>query len=264
MDNIALYCKSFNRDLNLVSNLVESINKHNVDNIPVYISAPYKDLEKFQNVLPETRLIEDEAIYKSDAPGWVSQQIVKSNFWKLGLVKNYVCIDSDAYFIRDFYKSDFMFDEETPFTVIHEQKELFTWTVNKSHILGFDPKISYINDREKIMSVFDRKGKHYDFGPVPTIWSSKVWNDLEENYIKPNNLTWEQMLEFSPSEFSWYGESLLHFKSIPIYPVEPLFKVFHYAQQIEEYKQQGYTTQHIAQNYLGIIMQSNFNAPIKY
>ena len=137
MDNIALYCKSFDRDLNLVSNLVESINKHNVDNIPVYISAPYKDLEKFQNVLPETRLIEDEAIYKSDAPGWVSQQIVKSNFWKLGLVKNYVCIDSDAYFIRDFYKSDFMFDEETPFTVIHEQKELFTWTVNKSHILEY-------------------------------------------------------------------------------------------------------------------------------
>ena len=50
MDNIALYCKSFDRDLNLVSNLIESINKHNVDNIPVYVSAPYKDLEKFQNV----------------------------------------------------------------------------------------------------------------------------------------------------------------------------------------------------------------------
>ena len=114
------------------------------------------------------------------------------------------------------------------------------------------------------MDVFGRNGKLYDFGPSPIIWSSKVWKSLEDNYTLTNGLNFEQLLNYSQSEFSWYGESLLHFKSIPIYPVESLFKVFHYAQQIEEYKQQGYTTQHIAQNYLGIIMQSNFNAPVKY
>ena len=103
-----------------------------------------------------------------------------------------------------------------------------------------------------------------DFGPVPTIWSSKVWKSLEDNYIIPNNLTWEQMLEYSPSEFSWYGESLLAFKAIDIYPCEPIFKVFHYEQQLQEYKQNGITEEMISQNYLGIIMQSNFNANTKY
>jgi len=114
------------------------------------------------------------------------------------------------------------------------------------------------------MNVFGRKGKYYDFGPVPTIWSSKVWKDLDEKYLKPNNLIFDNLIEHSPSEFSWYGESLLHFKSIPIYPVEPIFKVFHYPQQLQEYYFNNITEKHISQNYMGIIMQSNFNANIKY
>ena len=38
----------------------------------------------------------------------------------------------------------------------------------------------------------------------------------------------------------------------------------HYPQQYIEYKQQNVTEEMIAQNYMGIIMQSNFNGPIKY
>lgn len=265
MDKIALYCKSFSRDIDRVVNLVESIHKFNADKIPVYISVPSQDVTLFHQVSGNgVTIIEDEDIYDGDAPGWIQQQIVKSNFWKLELCENYVCIDSDGYFIKDFYISDFMYDDETPYTVIHEQKELFTWTVSKVNQLGFDPKISYTNDRQKIMDLFGRTGKYYDFGPVPTIWSGKVWKSLEDNYITPNNLTWEQMLEYSPSEFSWYGESLLAFKAINIYPCEPIFKVFHYAQQLQEYIQNGITQEMISQNYLGIIMQSNFNANLKY
>ncbi len=265
MDKIALYCKSFSRDIDRVVNLVESIHKFNADKIPVYISVPSQDVTLFHQVSGNgVTIIEDEDIYDGDAPGWIQQQIVKSNFWKLELCENYVCIDSDGYFIKDFCISDFMYDDETPYTVIHEQKELFTWTVSKVNQLGFDPKISYTNDRQKIMDLFGRTGKYYDFGPVPTIWSGKVWKSLEDNYITPNNLTWEQMLEYSPSEFSWYGESLLAFKAINIYPCEPIFKVFHYAQQIQEHIQNGITQEMISQNYLGIIMQSNFNANLKY
>ena len=80
----------------------------------------------------------------------------------------------------------------------------------------------------------------------------------------PNNLTFPQLIDYSHSEFSWYGEALLAFKAIEIYPIEPLFKLFHYPQQYIEYKQQNVTEEMIAQNYMGIIMQSNFNGPIKY
>ncbi len=34
--------------------------------------------------------------------GWESQQIVKSSFWKLNVCENYLMIDSDSYFIKDF------------------------------------------------------------------------------------------------------------------------------------------------------------------
>lgn len=263
MEKLVLYCKSFRRDVDRVCNLQESINKHNKNDILFYVSVPKQDVDLFKNKGIKN-IIEDESIYQSNSPGWIQQQIVKSNFWKLGLCENYVCIDSDGYFIRDFYINDFMYDDKTPYTVIHEQRELFTWTVDKVDQLGFDPKLSYIKDRQKIMDLFNRNGKYYDFGPVPTVWSRKVWKSLEDNYITPNSISWEQMMEYSPSEFSWYGESLLAFKAIDIYPSEPIFKVFHYVHQFEEYLQQGITQEMIAQNYLGIIMQSNFNAKIKY
>jgi hypothetical protein len=260
MENLVLYCKSFSRDINLVYRLVESINKFNEDNITTYISIPKQDLEMFKSLnLENIILIEDELVYEGNAPGWQQQQIVKSSFYKLGFAKNWVCLDSDAYFIKPFYINDFMYDNETPYTVMHEQKELFTWTALNSHKLGFDPKQSFTDDRKQIMSIFGRKGKVYDFGPVPTIWSSKVWEDLESKYMIPNNLTFQQLINHCPSEFTWYGEALLYFNSIKIYPAEPIFKVFHYKQQLEEFQQLNLSVDVISKNYLGIIIQSNFN-----
>jgi hypothetical protein len=222
--------------------------------------VPKKDITLFKSI--ETTnivLIEDESVYDGPAPGWMQQQIVKSMFYKLNLAKNWVCIDSDSYFIKPFFISDFMYDNETPYTVMHEQKELFSWTAINNNILGFDPKESFTKDRQKIMEVFDRNSRVYDFGPVPTIWSSKVWIDLDTKYMQPNNLTFQQLIEYCPSEFTWYGEALLQFKSIPIYPVEPIFKVFHYKQQLDEFKQLNLSNDILAKNYLGVIIQSNFN-----
>lgn len=262
MEKLVLYCKSFNRDFERVKVLLESIKTHNVDNIPFYISVPQNDYNLFSQ-LKGANIILDEDIFSSPN-NWITQQIIKSNFWKLGISENYICLDSDSYFIRPFRVNDFMYDEDTPYTVIHEQKELFSWSVSKIKELGFDPKEGFINDRQKIMDLYERKGKHYDFGPSPTIWSSKVWKSLESHYMVPNNLTFPDLIKYSPSEFSWYGEALLAFKAIEIYPAEPLFKVFHYTQQYTEHKQQSITQEMIAQNYMGIIMQSNFNGPIKY
>ena len=104
MENLVLYCKSFSRDINLVYRLVESINKFNEDNITTYISIPKQDLEMFKSLnLENIILIEDELVYEGNAPGWQQQQIVKSSFYKLGFAKNWVCLDSDAYFIKPFY-----------------------------------------------------------------------------------------------------------------------------------------------------------------
>jgi len=122
MQKIVIYCKSYHKDIGRVINLANSIDTFNQDNIPFYVSCPKSDLGLFKSKLPSwVNLIEDEEILsKSYVQNWNTQQIIKSNFWKLNISNNYICIDSDGYFIRPFYIHDFMFDEETPFTVIHE------------------------------------------------------------------------------------------------------------------------------------------------
>ena len=76
-------------------------------------------------------------------------------------------------------------------------------------------------------------------------------------------ITFSKLIDYSPSEFSWYGEWLLTIK-FPIYPLEPLFKVYHYKQQYLEDKQKGITLDNIKDLYLGVILQSNWGAPLKY
>lgn len=270
MNPIAIYCKSYREDVARAKVLLDSVFKFNNDNIPFYISVPQSDVEIFKNTLATTgyTLLTDEEIYNhtNTQRSWVTQQIVKSSFWKLGLCKNYLCIDSDSYFIRPFFIKDFIVEGtiDTPYTVMHEQKELFNWTCNKTSQLGFDPIDSFKDCRKKIMDLFDRKGRYYDFGPSPVIWSSEVWKSLEVNYMVPNKLTFEDLIVSVQSEFTWYGEWLLIDKTIPIYPCEPIFKVFHYHQQYNEAKHTHYKEEDFARLYMGIVMQSNQSLPHRY
>jgi hypothetical protein len=265
MHKIVLYTKTYRRDLERVKLLSESIKTHNKDNIPFYISFPKEDAELFKNNVDNeyVKFVFDEDIIDIPFQNWHTQQIVKSSFWKLGLCENYVMIDSDSYFIRDFYLTDFMYNESTPYTVIHEQKDLFEWSSKYDTYLGFDPKNGFIEDRKKVMQVFNREGRYYDFGPSPTIWSSKVWENLEIT-LKNNNKTFANLINIVPSEFSWYGEFLLTNKTIDIIPIGPLFKVFHYKLQYDYYKQLEYTEDNFSKNYLGIVIQSNFSNTLKY
>lgn len=269
MKSIVLYCKSYYKDLERAKNLADSVAKYNIDNIPFYISVPKKDFNLFsQRIKEPTIIVNDEDIFDGiqETEGWVVQQIIKSNFWKLNLCENYVMIDSDSYFIRPFYIKDFIVDglDNVPYTVMHEQKDLFYWTSNKKNILGFNPIESFKECRQSIMDLFERKGRYYDFGPSPTIWSSKVWKSLEDKYLIPNNITLADAIKNIKSEFSWYGEWLLTDKTIPIFPVEPLFKVFHYSHQYIDTKNQNYTEQDLSKVYMGVVMQSNWGSPLKY
>lgn len=267
---ISLYCKSYRTDVHRVKILLESVVKHNMDSIPFYISVPKEDIEIFKSSLGTLNynLLSDEEIYThtNTQRSWVTQQIIKSSFWKLGMTPNYVCLDSDSYFIRPFYIKDFIVEGtvDTPYTVMHEQKELFNWTCNKTSQLGFDPIESFKDCRQKIMDIFERKGRYYDFGPTPVIWSNAVWQSLQENYLSPNNLTFEHLIVNVSSEFTWYGEWLLESKVIPIMPIEPIFKVFHYQQQYHEAKHNHYKEEDFSKVYLGICMQSNSGSPLKY
>jgi hypothetical protein len=62
-----------------------------------------------------------------------------------------------------------------------------------------------------------------------------------------------------PGELRWYGEALLEYRSIPIMPIEPLFRVYHYEEQYYFWKKAGETDEIISRNYLGVCRQSNWD-----
>lgn len=266
MKKIILYIKTYRKDFEVFLKLLESIEKHNRDNIPVLISVNNDDFSFFRSKIdPEIEIIRDKDILESTVnDGWRYQQIVKSSLHNLNICENYVCIDSDSYFIRDFFVSDFMFDSSTPYTVMHQQKELFSWSSINYKRLKVNPKLSFLQERKFVMEKFGRKSTFYDFGPSPVIWSCYVWESFHKNYLKSQEKTFEEIIIECPSEFSWYGEWLLYSKIIPIYPLEPLFKVFHYEQQYRDYLGQGHTEETIKENYLGIVKQSNWNIKKKW
>jgi hypothetical protein len=258
MHKIVLYCKSYDKDVHRAKILLDSIVKYNVEQIPFYISVPQKDIPLFINVLGTTgyELISDESI-DTDNSGWKGQQIVKSQFWKLGLCENYVCVDSDCFFIKPFRISDFMFNDDTPYTICHEYKSFFEFM--DKFPLEFDPYESFSKERLQIMNLFGRQGAIYDFGPGPTIWSSKVWKSLNDNYLVPNNLTFANLINVNGSEFTWYGEWLMASQEIRLMPKGPLFKNYHYPHQYEFDKHYNYTTDMMSKHYLGIGLQSIYN-----
>ena len=125
--------KSFADDFEYAQRLVVSFRKFNADGVHLYCVVPPADMARFEafsgadvTVLSESELGEylvDHPVHGMRA-GYINQEIVKLAFWELELAENYFCVDSDAEFIRPFYRSDFMVDENTPYTVLVEDNEL--------------------------------------------------------------------------------------------------------------------------------------------
>lgn len=273
MNDIVLYCKSYKRDVLRAKRLIDSIEQFNIEGLEFYISVPEADRQLFLNSIGSGRCkwLSDEEIVSANpnaqvermykTPGGVSQQIVKSEFWRLGIAENYVCLDSDAIFIKGFWKKDFISQDGVPYTVCHQSKELMQIAENnKRHQIVEE----YISESERAKAIYNRVGPNYDFGPPPMIWSSKVWSDLSEKYLAPKGITLWDAVESFPAEIRWYGEALLKYKSIPLYPIEPLFRFYHYDWQYYSLKKQGETIEKLRDQYLGVVLQSNWEYELDY
>ena len=275
--SIVLYCKSYRRDFLRVKRLLISLQKHNRDKLPFYISTPTADRELLLEVLGKDGQnfsyiwIADEAIIAANPrapkdvqlgiPGGLSQAIIKAEFWRLGLADNYLCIDSDSIFIRDFGKTDFLASDGYPYTVLHQNKELFQLAANRGYA-----KVEQDLREEaiRVQQLFGRQGPQYYCAPAPFIWSAKVWQSLDEHYLTPKGITlWDAVTPRHP-ETLLYGEALLNFQAIPIRMIEPLFRIYHYDWQYYTAQRLGETEAKLKQNFLGVIYQSNWESELDY
>ena len=269
MLNIVLYCCTFRKDLLRTVKLAQSIRKHNRGNIPFYISVPSDDVDLFtSHLLGLDALVFDERDIFNANPkldinklyqirGGLRQQVIKSEFWRLGIAENYLVMDSDCIFIRDFDEQDFIVQDDVPYSVIHEGRDVLQATER------FGPqkiRQHFLADREPIQAVLGRKGITYDFGYAPFLWSSKVWESLDKNYLTPNKMNFMDAVILCGSEFTWYGESLTAFRAISIYPREQLFKHYHYEHQLWADQILGYSEKILAHDYLGVVYQSNWES----
>lgn len=271
MKDFVLYCKSYSRDFLRLKRLLESVNQFNEDNLDFYISTPKADKKLLEQVLSAGTYnwVADEDIVAANPksyfakyqamPGGLSQQIIKSEFWRLGFAENYLCLDSDSLFIRKFYKSDFLSNDGVPYTVLHQNKELFQIATNRGQEkVERDLRV----EAERVKALFGRQGPNFYCAPAPFIWSAKVWQSLNTEYLEPNGISLWDFISPEHPETLIYGETLLKYRAIPLIAIEPLFRTYHYDWQYFLMKRLGETQAKLTQNYLGIIYQSAWESEL--
>ncbi len=267
MKPLAIYCKSYSTDLKRVIRLAQSIARHNRDNLEFTVSVPLDEIALFVEQLrplPVTLIADDEIIAANPRidptafarlPGHISQQIVKSEFWRVSPEDAYLCLDSDSVFIRDFHISDFMTSDGIPYTVINEAHELQYDALVRRKIQVLD---NFQREAELVQRQFSREGRAYSFGPMPMVWHRAVWESLDQVHLRPQGMSFMDAIVAAPLESRWYGEALLKFRAIPMLPCEPLFKVYHYAWQLDQDQRRGLTNEQLSLLYSGVIYQSSW------
>lgn len=266
MHDIVLFCKTHLKEIDRFELLLESVLEYNVDKIPFYVSVPKSDYESFKKYNRNINLVTDESYagkyftnskYWGLSQGYLNQEICKLAFWELNACHNYFCVDSDAYFIKKFYRNDFIYSKKIPYSVLIMDKDL-----------NIEPFYRGFGEwREKmIRKIF--KFLNYDDSRFLTchgmqIINTQVMKDFK-SYLEKKKLTYKQLLKYSPYEFTWYNVWLQKSKVIPVIAIEPIFKTFHskYEYLISRFKL--IREADISRKYLGIVMNSNWSKNMIY
>jgi hypothetical protein len=279
MSSFILFCKSFKDDVLRAKRLCDSVAKWNVDCIPFYLSVPESDVALFKKIIDFEalneksqkifHLITDESIVVAmphsslddyyQMRGYWSQQVVKSEAWRLLQCDNYLCLDSDAFFTKPFHLSHFIHSDGNPYSLMHDAHELLDLA---KHMGKFDVVEAFYHDSNTVKEEFDREGPDYDFGPPPMIWSAKVWESLYTQHLEPKGERLWDAIARIPMEIRWYGEALLKYKAIPVHPIEALFTFYHYEWQYRHALKSGQALSN-SEHILGIVMQSYWDESLK-
>lgn len=269
LKDFVLYCKSYRNDFLRLKRLLASIEQFNADSLPFYTSTPQADHALLLEIIGASgyEWVADEDIVQANPkaayekyrlmPGGLSQAIIKSEFWRLDRAQNYLCLDSDAVFIRPFYRHDFMANETVPYTVIHQNKEYFQLTLDRGH----QHIVQNLQaEAVRVQAVFERSGPLFYGAPAPFIWSAEVWRSLEREYLAPKDLSIWDLVSPELPETLIYIEAAMKYQAIPLIVIEPLFRVYHYDWQYFMMKRLGESVDTLKINFLGVIYQSNWES----
>lgn len=254
--------KTYLGDLQETSALVESFNKHNVGNLPLDIVVPKSDINFFQAFSSETITVLSEDLIPATytqvsiggiRPGYINQEIVKLSYFRLNRSENYMCLDSDALFIRDFQMSDFMRQDGTPFTVLFEDRELKSDPEYRvEHWVAREGQLQKIRNYLGVpegMELLTCHGFQILQHSVLTVFEREILDSKQIDFL--------DLLKIAPYEFSWYNY-FLQLRNFPLAIREPYFRVIHSGSQFAFEKLLGRQTVDWSNGYIGIVLNSNF------
>lgn len=261
MYDFGFFLKTYKNDYDRAECLVDSFKKYNEDLLPLFIACPKKDMILFERLKSDNiSLICEEDIcqdiFHEDgkwSAGYLNQEIYKLAFWELELCENYMCIDSDALFIRPFYKKDFMYDDETPYTSLEEDNDLRSDYYYSR--LYWNGRMEWIR---RIEDEMDYHPYHLLTCHGFQIFSSRVLKSLKNDFMKIKGYGYKDLIEIAPYEFSWYNFWLQKNQTIELHQVECMFKCFHLKQHHIACVLSGMKIEDWAKGYIGIIVNSNY------
>ena len=265
--------KTYRDDLAFADRLISSYHKHNQGDIPLYIVVPQLDMpvfQKFESI--KVTLIPEESIPCRLAPpssdpresGYINQQVLKLAFYRLRIADNYMCLDSDGIFIRDFTMNDFFHEDGLPFHVLAQDKLLQAdrdyvdthWRKRARVLEGISSflQIEYPKNlktchgfqtfQSKVLERFDKE-----------ILSKATAQDL--GFEKGGEIDFLDLISLFGVEFTWYNYYLQKTEPV-IHEVEPLFLYIHTGRQLVEFQLFRTTTQDLANGFVGVVVNGNF------
>ena len=259
MDNFGIMLKSYGPDLQYAQRFLESFLAYATEPIPLFVVVPDQDIPAFTEVFASHATVLPESLWADQLvdypihgnhPGYINQEIIKLAFGEKKYLANYLCADSEAVFIRPFTSADFMVDATTPFTFLTED-----------HELQVDPIYFHRYGRARSQSL-ERLRDHLDLPPTPfatchnmAVFSSTVIKSLVK-YMKEQGLSYADLMEISPYEFSWYNFWLE--RELPIQRVvrEPIFEMIHMSHQHLGYALKGIDLENLSRGYVGVVVNS--------
>lgn len=260
MLDLAIVVKSFKLDSHLVERLLSSVERYNVDGIPVFLAVPDDEVTFFEGLSNYDKLAV-VAESKLDIPrvtekihnfgvGYIEQQLVKLSLHKLELARNYFVLDSDSFFIRQFAYSDFLDNSGRGFTVLTQDKDQFS---NPGYTFA-DNRMKKVN---KIADYFSLPSQPRATCHNNAIFLSDALTWFEQWRIEVG-LSLIDLMKIAPLEFSWYNFYLQRFHPELIVQVEPLIRMIHNRSEFRSLMQQGMTISALRRSYIGLCINSGW------
>lgn len=255
LERVAIFIKTYAPDANLVTRLLSSIKRYNVDRIKVILSVPDEEISIFLERLGsfDAMLIADSFFgvpevserLHGQRPGYISQQMIKLSVHKLNFSQSYVVLDSDAFFIKNFTELDFVSPEGEGYTVMVHDKEQLCAPWYSEHIEYRSRAIDIIGDYFNLPPPL-RATCHGN-----AILRSDVLSNLETWRIG-KGLTLLDLMRVSALEYSWYSFYMRKYQPESIIQIEPFIRYIHSRGEYRALLHQGYSITELSRAYVGL------------